>query len=306
MKNYYFKELLSFNRKDRNGILLLLCLLFIVILFKLFDDKILNRSDHFDLEIIVLNDSVASKRVYNKSKMISSNEVNDYQLTKLFSFDPNIVSRAQLSKLGFGKFQIRNLINYRNKGGYFKIKDDLLKIYGVDSVFYMRIKDSIHIAKSNNYNSDEIFSEIKGGNKNIIKKVLLDTLKIDLNSLNQYDLINMGGVKSKLANRIINYRNLIGGYFSYDQLFEVYEIDSAIVSKIKRKTTIDKSKLIKIDINIVSFKTLIKNPYFKKYQIDAIFAYRKMNKIDSISELINNQILDKKTYDKISHYIEIQ
>ena len=66
----------------------------------------------------------------------------------LFVFNPNSISEDELELLGFSKYQIKALVGYRNKVGPLEEKKDLLKVYGVDSAFYMRIKDYVAIPKS--------------------------------------------------------------------------------------------------------------------------------------------------------------
>ena len=51
----------------------------------------------------------------------------------LHYFNPNGVSYSELQSLGFSDKIANRIINYREKGGSFKIKKDLYKIYDVDS-----------------------------------------------------------------------------------------------------------------------------------------------------------------------------
>ena len=53
----------------------------------------------------------------------------------LFYFNPNIVSEEEMKLLGFNSLQRKSLIGYRNKVGKIISNDDLLKIYGVDTIF---------------------------------------------------------------------------------------------------------------------------------------------------------------------------
>ncbi len=61
------------------------------------------------------------------------------QKQELFHFDPNNVPAKDLQMLGFSKNLATRITRYREKGGKFKIKSDLLKIYGVDSTFYQQL-----------------------------------------------------------------------------------------------------------------------------------------------------------------------
>ena len=61
------------------------------------------------------------------------------QKQELFHFDPNNAPAKDLLMLGFSQNLATRITRYREKGGKFKTKSDLLKIYGVDSTFYQRL-----------------------------------------------------------------------------------------------------------------------------------------------------------------------
>ena len=50
-----------------------------------------------------------------------------------------------LRKLGFKEHVIRNIIKYRSKGGCFRRKEDLLKIYSIDTSLYYRLVHFIYL-----------------------------------------------------------------------------------------------------------------------------------------------------------------
>ena len=53
-----------------------------------------------------------------------------------FCFNPNTISRDSLQLLGFTERQARSIINYREKGGKFRKREDFAKLYVVDSAKY--------------------------------------------------------------------------------------------------------------------------------------------------------------------------
>ena len=53
-----------------------------------------------------------------------------------FSFDPNVATNEQFERLGFPKYLAKTIINYRSKGGKFKYKEDMLKIYSMKPELY--------------------------------------------------------------------------------------------------------------------------------------------------------------------------
>ncbi|MCL1821530.1 MAG: helix-hairpin-helix domain-containing protein, partial [Prolixibacteraceae bacterium] len=63
-----------------------------------------------------------------------------------FLFDPNNATDEELRKLGFSEQQLKNLTTYRDKGGKFRKKEDLARIYGIDERFYSELEPWISIA----------------------------------------------------------------------------------------------------------------------------------------------------------------
>ncbi len=118
-------------------------------------------------------------------------------------FDPNIADFNQLIDFGFNSFQAKNLINFRSKAGVFRNKKDLLKIYGIDTVFFKSIENYIQI---------ENFEVTKPEN---VKSVLVN---VELNSADSTKLIQLAGIGSVFAKRILKYRDLLGGFYSTAQL----------------------------------------------------------------------------------------
>src|SRR5690606_38365709 len=63
-----------------------------------------------------------------------------------FSFDPNTLLADGWQKLGLSERQIRNIINYRQRGGVFRKKGDLEKMYTLTESDYLRLEPYIQIA----------------------------------------------------------------------------------------------------------------------------------------------------------------
>src|SRR5688572_12802903 len=62
-----------------------------------------------------------------------------------FKFNPNTVTADELKALGFSERLKKGLLNYRAKGGVFRIKSDVKKLYGMDSVFYKKLYPFIQL-----------------------------------------------------------------------------------------------------------------------------------------------------------------
>jgi DNA uptake protein ComE-like DNA-binding protein len=179
------------------------------------------------------------------------------------TFDPNTASEKELPQFGFNRFQISNLIKYRKSGGSFMQPDDLLKIYGIDSTFLNTVRSNIEIKLQNR----EVPNVLAG---EPVKKISLE-----LNSADSLQLIELQGIGPVFASRIIKYRELLGGFYSGQQLLEVYGISEETYYNIRGDILVDTSTVKKLRINFAEYSELLRHPYFKKDHVDAILKYRR-------------------------------
>ena len=66
----------------------------------------------------------------------------------LFTFDPNTIDSANAIHLGIPLKQVNTLMHYREKGGRFYKKEDILKLYGLDPVIAHQLIPFIELSSS--------------------------------------------------------------------------------------------------------------------------------------------------------------
>jgi DNA uptake protein ComE-like DNA-binding protein len=203
-------------------------------------------------------------------------------------FDPNQSEISELVEFGFNQFQAKNVVTYRSKGGIFKTPEDIMKIYGIDSVFYQSIKNNIRI---------ENFME----NRTL---PITESLYIELNEADSSDLVELNGIGPSFANRIVKYRDRLGGFYSPSQLLEVYNFPIETYSKIEGNIYADTLKIKKIRINFADFKEFMKHPYLSKQKVDLILKYReKYGPFENVDDIKASGIFDEKEFKKVLHYL---
>lgn len=121
------------------------------------------------------------------------------------------------------------------------------------------------------------------------KYIHLEKLKtgetIEINSSDTTDLKKIPGIGSAFSNRIVKYRNLLGGYNSLNQLKEVWGMDDDLFNKIIPYLKIT-SNTKKIKVNTASFEELNKHPYIKYKRAKIIIDIReRKGKIESMDRL---------------------
>lgn len=276
----------GFNRQQRNGLLVLCCLIFLLFILRLSISSLIKP------EPILLADfsNVKLPQVNSSSALLdSTTEENN-----LFVFDPNTVTKDQLIKLGFKDKTANTFINYRNKGARFSKKEDVKKVYGVSEELYAKLEAYILI--SQNTPIAKIGSQQEPGNKKQIKT-------IELNSVDSLGLLPLPGIGPAYAKKIIKYRTLLGGFYAVEQLKEVYGFTDSLYQVIKDHVTVNASLVTKIDLNTEDFKKLNAHPYLSYEDTKTIFNYRRKNGPITKMEHLKICISDEAQLKKLSAYL---
>ncbi len=214
-----------------------------------------------------------------------------------FSFDPNTVTQTALKEMNFPSRVSSNLISYRRAGGEFFDAEDMRKIYGMDSVTFKAIESYIHIERRE--------QKPTAGTVEYTREDESPVLIFELNGADSIELLMIKGIGPVFSSRIIKYRNLLGAFYSIDQLWEVYGMDSLKYQSLKDVLTVDTTHIQKIDINTASFKKMISHPYLERKEVMSLIHYRDYaGKIIDLAELRSSLVLDSVRYRKIRPYLK--
>ncbi len=293
-KGYKIEPYFNYTPNERRGLIVIVFLLVIIFILRLlvpvFSNQTENATNTVRIVRIKLNlpDSYSS----HYGKKYFHNEYS-YNYSVEEKIDPNKASYAEFSMVGFPSYVINNIIKYRKSGGYFRDLADLQKIYGIDSLLMNRLKGTIFI--------DPAFvQDIEATKINQkVRKI------VNINKVDSIQIREIEGIGKVLGKRIIKYRESLGGFIRKEQLKEVYGITPECYSTIESQVIIDSSLIKKLDINKESSYELSKHPYITDYQAKAIIKYRNYkSKINSINELLENNIFTSVEFSKILPYIK--
>ena len=226
----------------------------------------------------------------------------------LHYFNPNEVSYSELQSLGFNDRIANRIINYREKGGSFKIKKDLYKIYDIDSSLvdelytYIELPESI--TKATTRKTIATKRDIRPNN--IVKVTPVDLPVFNINTADTATLQTIKGIGSVLSKRIIDFRDNLGGYQDADQLYEVYNLDSMVVESLIAKIYIEDEFIPrKLVINKVDVKELAGHPYLSWQQARLIIAYRNQHgDYKSQQDLLNVYGVERNDVERIDSYLD--
>jgi competence protein ComEA len=244
-------------------------------------------------------------------------------------FNPNKASSELLISLGLPISLSKRIVNYRSKGGSFKIKSDIKKIYGfTDSLFsiyapYIDLPDVYTIEKGTQLatfstnKKDVVGSEsdiVKSGSasdlrlskNNFAEGKASSALKIlDINEADSSALIRIKGIGPKISARIIKYRNSLGGFISMQQLDEIYGLIPEVREELIQVfyISVDYSPA-KISINNADFQSLSKHPYIGYQKAKAIINYRDQHgAYYNVDDLMKVKLLAEEEIIKFAPYI---
>ena len=283
----------GFNKQQRNGLLVLCSIVLLLFMIRLsISSFIISEpiliADFSNVKLPELNE--------NLSATDSSSENND-----LFVFDPNSVTKEQLIKLGFPEKTANIFLNYRNKGAHFTKKEDLKKVYGINNELYTKLERYILIDDRNKKENTFVKQETK---ENVPNRQANRQIKIvELNEIDSVGLLPLPGIGPGYAKRILKYRNLLGGFYSTEQLKEVFGFTDSLFQVIKNYVKADASLIKKLDINTEDFKKLNAHPYISYEDTKAIFDYRRKNGAIKKLEHLRICISDEDQLKKLIPYL---
>ena len=276
------KDYFQFNKRERNGILLLSFILFFLILFYQFSYllKTETKTDFSDFEKILSELEYANDTPQLKEKK------------SLFMFNPNTLNDDGWLVLGLSQGKLKVLRNYQESGGYFKQKEDLKRCYAFGDAFYNTIKEYVIIPKPKTTVPKS-------------QKLITLTQIIELNQADSLDLISVKGIGPFYAKQILKYRNELGGFINYEQFTEIWGLEKLDFDKFKQQTILDTLYIRKINVNAIELEQLKMHPYLNYKQAKMIMNYRKQHgDFKSIKDIQKIRPISPEIFRKIAPYLQ--
>jgi competence protein ComEA len=295
----WVRDIFGFSGTEINGFLILIPLMALLIFSEpVYHSWMANRQRQYPEDVRKLDSLVAAWQ----KPAPASNEPPVLQQVALFAFDPNSASIGDLRQLGFTATSANRIAAYRQKGGVFRIKSDLLKIYGLDSALYKQLYTFIKLPSSRLHQDRPLAPTSERFEKKRVKKTF------DINTADTILLKTVYGIGSTLAARIIKFRNALGGFVDPEQLEEVYGLDSVVVQRLLTDAFIDPGFVPeKININTADEKTLSGHPYIRKKIARALISYRfQHGDFMEVRDIKNLSIMQPDDVDRLLPYIKIR
>lgn len=289
-------DALGFSKSEANGTMVLILLASLGILApKIYLYQSQSSTESFQPNRESLKMWAAELESSFELKKAKPSETKKVVPTEAFAFNPNKVSLSEMIRLGFHEYTAKNIIKYRESGGEFKVKKDLLRIYNISEKRVKELWDEIQLPETLD------FAIEKPG----IDKPKETIAKFEVNMASAEDFRTIKGIGPVLSKRIVNYREKLGGFHQPTQLFEVYGLDSSVVIELQ-KHLVFASEVRPLDLNTDSLKHLYRHPYIDYNTAKVILNFRKQRgRLDSVSQLKSIKIISDSLYQKIYPYLSL-
>lgn len=320
----HVQQLFTFTDSERNGTIVLLILISMISVIISLQEKFVSLPmenfsdfDHFIATVQLGNNSdslFAEKKNYSNE---TENEISNipsvskeagqhsiFHTKELFNFNPNGLSVDDWVRLGLSPAQARSVKNFESKGGKFECKEDVKKLFVISAERYSELEPFI-VLPEKSMRADSIKNSVQNKSNINYQRSKIPSI-IELNTADTSDLMLINGIGPAFANRILAYRERLGGFHDKDQLTEVFGIDQEKFDAIKSFVKVDSSYIRKININTAMASDFKKLPYISPAVANALVNYRKTHGIfRSILEIKGCALINADLYHRILPYLSI-
>ena len=294
-----WREWFTFSQQDRRGILLLAILIVIALL--LLGTKSMWRRENFyeahtsDTLLQLFKDiPVQSEKI----KVVPH------------PFDPNTADSLELLSVGLSPRVVRNILRYRKAGGIFRQPEDLARIYGMHDTVFACVKSYVTLSVVQKRTVETLY--VPSSSDTVCREhpyaeYMRAKYKpgkfVELNTADTAELVKIPGIGPVRAQRIVEYRNALGGYHSIRQVHEACDLPEHLGDWVHISTP----TIRKLQINDVSLSQLRAHPYLNFYQARAIIGLRKREgAICSVRQLIFLDEFTEEDLTRLAPYLSFQ
>jgi DNA uptake protein ComE-like DNA-binding protein len=312
------RELFSFTASERNGTIVLLILIMMLSVFISLQGKFVSLPKEnfaqFDAFLAMVDekqaeDSIAYSDKYSnsfeerKDKFPTASEEagqhSVFHSKELFNFNPNGLPVDDWVRLGLSPAQARSIKNFETKGGNFKTKEDVKKLFVISEERYRELEPFIVLPENDKLQNAQP-RNTEPVTRNPIPSI------VELNTADSSLLTTVKGIGPVFAKRIVAYRDRLGGFYSTDQLTEVFGMDAEKFAEIKTHVKADSTYIRKININSIEASELKKFPYLTPTVATALVNYRKSHgNYKSVAGIRSCALITEALYKKIAPYFTI-
>lgn len=281
-----------FNRQERNGMFFLLAIIIVL------------QAIYFYLKIYPT--PVESSVVVDSDfqEKVEALRLERDTLT-LYPFNPNFISDYKGYVLGMSADEIDRLHEFRARGKFVNTISDFQEVTQIEDTLLYKISPFFKFPEWTNHQVTSLSSAKLNKEDNSISEKAISIG--DLNTVSAEELKIIYGIGEKLSERIIKFRDRLGGFLEESQLYHVYGLEEEVADRVlARFKLLSKPQIIKININTANSGELAQLVYIPYKLSKAIVIYRERNGgIVSFEELTEIQGFPEDKIDIIQLYLSL-
>jgi len=299
---------LSFTRREQLAIIILATMLLFALSIRMLASFFVSPPDpDLSKAALLLMQGTASE---NTMQSIDAQALSDGKMDEQtnetasgrlrpFPFDPNTADEETLKSLGLKPSQVKNIINYRNKGGKFRTSQDFEKLFSISAEEVQLLSPYITITSEP---ANKPTAERQSSTPPRPEKP--NPTIVELNEADSMALIALPGSGPWTAYRILRYRQSLGGFVRAEQLREVRGIDSLKFEAMKSWVVVNADNISPIRINYLDFRDLIQHPYLSFDQVKSLVNHRdRKGFIRSAEEILRLQHFSSSDLERLQPYL---
>lgn len=300
-----FKEYFRFSKAEQKGVIALLGIIGLLFITRYCIINFYPKSEIDKTNIAELQRKLDSLILHEKNQ--KENKKKRYNLSKSLpkveeEFDPNLLSKIEWMGFGLSEKQTQVLLNYKDKAGGFKSKQQVEKMFVISEELYAAMHPFILLPDSTpkkQYQNNKEFE--KWERKKYKKKVYP---KVQINSADTSEFKALYGIGEVLAERIVKRREELGGFIAKDQLNEIFGLSEETLIRLDTQLLFERTEIQKININTATKEELKTHPYIFWQYANVIVNYRKQHgNYSSLEDLKKIVIIDDSLYQKVKPYL---
>lgn len=255
MKTDFISVILKYSKSQRSGLLILFSLIVLLQLVLWFD--------------LGQTELPQENQIWTQLPPRVDSAQRSFSEYRPRPFNPNFISDYKGYMLGMSVAEIDRLLAYRKMGRFVNSAQEFQQVTKVSEAQLKKMEPFFKFPDWVTKKKDFFVAKEKSP-----KKVPLQ----DINLATAEDLKQVYGIGDGYAQRIINYRQKMGGFVHIDQVDEVWGLPEPTAEALKQRfTVLNLPQISKININKAGVKELMQLPYFKYPLAKAIVLQRSMN-----------------------------
>ena len=203
-----------------------------------------------------------------------------------YAFMPDTMGVDRWKEWGLSEAQAYSVVNYLGKIDEPLTWPNLEKIYVLDDEFRERIKPWVRFETSHN-NLDSVQSE-----------------KLNVNTMDAEDLGRISNWPSWKIDRLITFRDRLGGFHTLEQIYGIHGLDSVELRHLESRLSLQGVQLSKCFVNMEPVDSLARHPYISFSQAYELIRFRDhVRPLRNLDELRRLRVFSLKELEFLGPYL---